>query len=636
MSENVDELNNLAKMYFPEYMKTLRKETSQMLNKKAQNLRVSIIKTLKGQKDIDTLIDFTALMLFYGTKLTCQDISNLKTEDIFRNKKIKIKISERGEFITLDEESSEFVKALVTEIPKEQKIFFATPEKPYITIERFYKLINEYPDNDALKELSHCFPIYTEKDYEIIPTPLRLNVDMRYTGKGVTIAFIDSGFYPHPDITQPVNRVLAYVNIPNPDKDDFYDGVVSSWHGMQTSLSATGNGFLSNGLYRGIASDANLVLLKVRGEKGIDTEHIIDAIKWCITNKDVYNIKIMNISLGLDEVCSYVNNDLCQAAEAAVQAGIVVLVAAGNDGDSDNIIGPPANAPSVITVGGLDDKNKLDVKDYGMYRSSYGYTADGLLKPDLIAPGIWVAAPILPSSKLYKETEALNNLKKLPDDKLKEELKKCIDDVNLPEKIQTKSIKEIREAIRKRINAQKIVGTYYQHVDGTSFSAPIVASVVAQMIEANPLLNPRRIKQILMRTTDRLFNVPREKQGSGLIHARKAVKEALNDIHRVGVNREKSPYVKGKKVTFYFFHESAKTVSLTGDWNNWKTDQDFFVKEGQNLWKLEKEFEEFGSYRYKFVTDGDKWWKDTENDNKEPDSYGDYNNRLNIYEYKLD
>lgn len=631
MNEDIDELTSLAKVYFTEYMRTLKKEPYQTLNKKAQKLRISIIKVLKGQKDIDTLIDFTALMLFYSTKLTCQDICELKTENIFRNKKIKIKLSERGEFITLDEESSEFVKALITDLPREQKIFLATPEKPQMTPERLYKLIDEYPDNDVIKELSHCFPIYTEKDYEIIPTPLRLNVDMRYTGKGVTIAFIDSGFYPHPDIVQPTNRVLAYVNIAEPDKNDFDEGMVSSWHGMQTSLSSTGNGFLSGGLYRGIASDANLVLLKVRGPKGIETKNIIEAIKWCIKNKDEYNIRVLNISLGLDEVCSYINNDLAQAAEGAVQAGITVLVAAGNDGDADNIIGPPANAPSVITVGGLDDKNKLDVNSYGMYRSSYGFTVDGLLKPELIAPGIWVAAPILPKSKLYNEAVALNKLRHIPDEELKEELKKCIENVNLPEKIEEKSIKEIRKAIENRIKAEKIVGTYYQHVDGTSFSAPIVASVVAQMIEANPNLHPGRIKQILMRTTDKLFNVPIEKQGAGLIHARKAVKEALNDIHRVGLNRPKSPFVRGKKVTFYFVDPNAKSVSIAGDWNDWKQDKDLLEKDGQSLWIFEKEFEEVGSYIYKFVVDGNIWYYDRENDNKEPDNYGSYNTRLNIY-----
>lgn len=190
---------------------------------------------------------------------------------------------------------------------------------------------------------------------------------------------------------------------------------------------------------------------------------------------------------------------------------------------------------------------------------------------------------------------------------------------------------DIKKALQHRISMQKIVGTYYQHVDGTSFSAPIVASVIAQMIEANPNLNPRRVKQILTQTTDKLFNVPKEKQGYGLIHARKAVKEALNDIHRIGYNRPMSPHVKGKIITFYYIDDTATSVSVAGDFNGWNSTSDFFIKEGKNLWKLDKEIKSVGSYRYKFVVDGKIWKLDKENENKEPDGFGSFNNRLNIF-----
>ena len=266
-----------------------------------------------------------------------------------------------------------------------------------------------------------------------------------------------------------------------------------------------------------------------------------------------------------------------------------------------------------------------------MYRSSYGVTLDGLLKPEIIAPGIWVAAPILPDTKLYEEAILLNQLKNVSDNDLKEQVEIHLPNIHLHQSILSKSIGEIRKAIENRIKFQKIIGTYYQHVDGTSFSSPIVASVIAQMIEANPDLNPRRIKQILTRTTDKLFNVPVEKQGYGLIHARKAVKEALNDVHRIGYNRPMSPFVKGKKVTFYCVDPNSHSVALVGDFNGWNPYNDFLVKEGKNLWKLEKEFQSLGSYRYKFVINGTTWIHDKENENKEPDGFGGYNNRLNIF-----
>ncbi len=625
------EVIKLVQSYIHEYMKTLKKYQYQKLDRKSQGLRKKIIKLIKEQNDHKTIVDLVSLMLYYGTKLSGEDLCILTREEVVfvKNKRIRLKYNKNS--ILLDEECSELIKELMEIVPRENKYLLSYAQQPEMTIEIIYQLIQEYPNEEIIEQLSHCFPIYTENDYEVIPTPLRLNADMRFTGKGVTIAFIDAGFYPHPDITKPQNRVLAYVNMAEPDKDDFSASQNSSWHGMQTSLSAAGNGYLSNGLYRGIASEANLVLLKVTGPQGIETVTIIKAIEWCIKNRDKYNIRILNISLGGDQASSYLENALDQAAEGAVQAGITVLVAAGNDGEGHNIIAPPASAPSVITVGGLDDKNRLDVNSFTMYRSSYGVTLDGLLKPEIIAPGIWVAAPILPDTKLYEEAILLNQLKNVSDNDLKEQVEIHLPNIHLHQSILSKSIGEIRKAIENRIKFQKIIGTYYQHVDGTSFSSPIVASVIAQMIEANPDLNPRRIKQILTRTTDKLFNVPVEKQGYGLIHARKAVKEALNDVHRIGYNRPMSPFVKGKKVTFYCVDPNSHSVALVGDFNGWNPYNDFLVKEGKNLWKLEKEFQSLGSYRYKFVINGTTWIHDKENENKEPDGFGGYNNRLNIF-----
>ena len=100
---------------------------------------------------------------------------------------------------------------------------------------------------------------------QALPTPLRMDADERYTGRGVTIAFLDSGFYAHSDLLEPVNRILAYHSI-FPAEDDptrLHTPDVASWHGMMTSVVAAGNGFLSEGLYRGIAPDANVVLVKI-------------------------------------------------------------------------------------------------------------------------------------------------------------------------------------------------------------------------------------------------------------------------------------------------------------------------------------------------------------------------------------
>ena len=98
----------------------------------------------------------------------------------------------------------------------------------------------------------------------ILPIGERLHADPSHAGRGVTVAFIDSGFYAHPDLTTPRNRILAYHDIYRPEAgvDALSQPDDSSWHGMMTSVVAAGNGALSNGRFRGLASESNVVLVK--------------------------------------------------------------------------------------------------------------------------------------------------------------------------------------------------------------------------------------------------------------------------------------------------------------------------------------------------------------------------------------
>src|SRR5882724_5343948 len=175
---------------------------------------------------------------------------------------------------------------------------------------------------------------HSQNRFAVVPTPLRLGVDPDRTAREVTIAFLDSGFYPHPDLTQPADRIVAYEDIKRPDatlnpektQDD------SDWHGTMTSVTAAGNGYLSDGLYRGLASEAHLVLVKVSENGKITEPNIERGLRWVIENKERFNIRIVSISLGGDHDVSYTTNAVDQAAEDAVKAGIVVVVAAGNSG----------------------------------------------------------------------------------------------------------------------------------------------------------------------------------------------------------------------------------------------------------------------------------------------------------------
>jgi serine protease AprX len=376
----------------------------------------------------------------------------------------------------------------------------------------------------------HANPnVFREGEYRILPTPLRVGADERFAGRGVTIAFLDAGFYPHPDLIEPRNRILHYVNItdPKPPEDEFHKPNDSSWHGMMTSVVAAGNGHLSGGLYRGIASEADVVLVKCGGAQRIRHEDIQLGLQWAIENRERFNIRVINVSCGGDYEKSYLTDGLSLAAENAVREGIVVICAAGNTSDPDNhAVLPPASAPSVITVGGFNDKNTLELGDNAAYHSSYGPTIDGLQKPEIIAPSIWIAAPILPDTPTAIEAHLYNLLQASPDSEMRAILRSHAGiDTQLDAAVDL-PVYLIRHLVAIKIHDANVISGHYKHVDGTSFAAPIVSSVVAQMIEANPRLTPKQVKQILTDTAVRIESVPAERQGWGTIMPARAARLA--------------------------------------------------------------------------------------------------------------
>jgi serine protease AprX len=375
------------------------------------------------------------------------------------------------------------------------------------------------------KSLPARFPQFASQDLKILPTPIRLSAPDPLRGRGITIAFLDSGFFAHPDLTGPTNRILKYVNlVGQTGAIDLVKPDVSAWHGMMTSVVAAGNGLLSGGLYRGIASEANLVLIKVGSASRIRHEDITLGLRWIIRNRKRYNIRIANVSCGGDYEASYLSDPLCQAAESATKAGLVVVAAAGNAGNRDyHPVLPPASAPSVITVGGLDDKNTLEFSDNEMYRSSYGPTIDGLQKPDLIAPSIWVAAPILPGTQTAEQAALLSDLNNAKDAELGELIRLHQGVDSDLDKATVLDPYLIRQLVRIKIHDNNVISGYYKHVDGTSFSAPIVSSIVAQMLEANPDLKPHEVKLALAATAVRLMNADPSKQGWGVVNPTAAV-----------------------------------------------------------------------------------------------------------------
>jgi serine protease AprX len=364
----------------------------------------------------------------------------------------------------------------------------------------------------------------------VLSTPLRLDADERFTGKGITIAFLDSGFYPHDDLVKPRNRIIGYRSLMNKDGDmsSLFQPDASSWHGMMTSVVAAGNGFLSNGFYRGIAPEADVVLVKLAKTGRITEQNIQDGLEWILANRTKYNIRVVNISAGGDFEQSYLHDSLSQTVEQCVSAGLTIVCAVGNAGHLENHpVFPPASSPSAIAVGGLDDNNSLNRAKRGMYRSSYGPTLDGFQKPEIIASSIWVPAPILPNSPTAQEVELLHALDEIGDEELHAAISaKPNIDAELDAALD-RPVHSIRQIIALKMRNEMVITPHYKYVDGTSFAAPIVSSVAACMLEANSELTPQQIKRILISTGERLPNHEVDRQGWGVIDPRKAVERAL-------------------------------------------------------------------------------------------------------------
>jgi len=302
---------------------------------------------------------------------------------------------------------------------------------------------------------------------------------------------------------------------------------------MMTSVVAAGNGYSSDGFYRGIAPDAKVVLVKVGRTGRIPDEHIGRGLEWVLDNRKKYEIRIVNISAGGDREQSYLDSPLCGMVERAVREGLIVVCAVGNAGMAPgHPVLPPANSPAAISVGGLDDQNSLDRARRGMYRSSYGPTIDGLQKPEIIAPGIWVAAPILPATPTADQAQLYSELDAAADDDLRATMDahagvdKDIDEaLDLP-------VPLLRQLITMKLREGNVISRHYKYVDGTSFASPIVASIVACMLEANPTLTPPQVKRILIDTAERVPGIAVERQGWGVVAPRKAVEIALASAMR--------------------------------------------------------------------------------------------------------
>src|SRR5579864_7260947 len=298
-----------------------------------------------------------------------------------------------------------------------------------------------------------------------------------YTGSGIGVALIDSGIASHPDLNGGAwgsSRVVWNQSfVPgNASGSDQYG------HGTHVAGLIAGNGSSSKGAqysktFEGIAPKANLINLRVLDQNGAGTDSaVIAAISTAISLKSTFNIRVINLSLGRAVYESYKLDPLCQAVELAWKNGIVVVVAAGNNGryqatNGYGTITSPGNDPYVITVGAMKPMGTpTRVDDLIASYSSKGPTAlDAIAKPDLVAPGNLLVSLEAPGSTLYT----------------------------------TYPSNQVPSSFYVNGGSNSPSSSYFT-LSGTSMATGVVSGVVADLLQKSPYLNPDQVKARLMKT----------------------------------------------------------------------------------------------------------------------------------------
>ncbi len=300
---------------------------------------------------------------------------------------------------------------------------------------------------------------------------------------------IDSGIAYHTDFYSRNKPRIIY--------DDFfgnnggYDDLFG--HGTHVAGIIGGSGAASNGAYKGVAPEVNLINLKVSDRDGMTYESgVVDSLQWIYNNKAAFNIRLVNISMNSTVAQSYHTSPLDAAVEILWFNGVTVVVSAGNNGTTDgpSTLYPPANDPFVITVGATEDKGTTSLDDDTMAAfSAYGTTEDGFAKPDLVAPGRNLIAPLA-----YKAATIYNAYP------------------------------------LHRVN------DYYFRMSGTSMSAPVVTGAIALLLQDEPGLTPDQVKYRLMSTANSTWNGYSPSQsGAGYLDVYAAVNGTTTESANTGM-----------------------------------------------------------------------------------------------------
>ncbi|MGO5164550.1 MULTISPECIES: S8 family peptidase [unclassified Candidatus Paralachnospira] len=275
------------------------------------------------------------------------------------------------------------------------------------------------------------------------------------TGRGVGIAVLDTGVYPHPDFA---GRLCCFQDMVGGRKQPYDDNS----HGTHVMGVLGGSGKRSGGRYEGVAPGASLIGIKVLDREGNGSvTDLLRGLSWIRKQKKRYGIRIVNISVGsVPRRETAETSALVRGVEAAWADGLVVIVAAGNEGPEARSVTTPGISRKVITVGCSDDQQSVRVGGISMVDySGRGPTVSCICKPDVVAPGAAVVSCCVPS-------------------------------------------------VRKN--------HYYGIKSGTSMATPVVSGAAALLLEKYPYLTPKEVKlRLLERARD--LGLPRNQQGRGMV-----------------------------------------------------------------------------------------------------------------------
>lgn len=304
-------------------------------------------------------------------------------------------------------------------------------------------------------------------------------------GEGIGVAVLDTGVAPHPDLVLGKNRIVAFYDVINGRRHPYDD----NGHGTHVCGIIAGNGHESNGEYCGVAPRCNIIGVKVLNHKGNgNVSDVLAGLQWVLDNRYRYNIRVVNISVGTTSNDSIDETSLLvKGVNAVWDAGIIVVVAAGNNGPKPNSISTPGISRKIITVGASDDNIPVELggsktRDY----SGRGPTKACIKKPDVVAPGSNII-----SCNGMKSTRRVKNL--------------------------------MTPFVPVKPSEENLFNNMYTVKSGTSMSTPMVTGAIALLLSKYPDMGTRDVKMKLRNSCQDLGR-EHEHQGWGILDVEELLK----------------------------------------------------------------------------------------------------------------